>query len=141
MKLSWPAPERNKGPIREVLARVLPAHGTLLEIAAGSGQHAAYFAAAFPGITYLPTDCDAAHIASIAAYRAEAGLSNLAEPRLLDVCAAVWDVPALDAAFNANMLPIRKALRSRSAWRCPATTYRWCFGGAQTSDSSTPASF
>jgi SAM-dependent methyltransferase len=106
MKLCWPAPERNKAPILEVLARVLPAQGTLLEIAAGSGQHAAYFAAALPGVFYLPTDRDPAHIASIATYRAEAGLANLAAPRMLDVCAAVWDVPVLDAAFNANMVHI-----------------------------------
>ena len=48
MKLVFPAPERNKQPILQVLQRVLPATGTLLEIAIGSVQHAALFASLFP---------------------------------------------------------------------------------------------
>jgi SAM-dependent methyltransferase len=106
MKLIWPAPERNKEPIRELLARVLPARGRLLELASGSGQHAVYFAAAFPGLVYQPSDPDPAHVASIAAYVAEAGLSNLLPPLALDVCADAWAVDPVDAVFNANMVHI-----------------------------------
>jgi len=47
-RLSWPAPERNKEPILAVLKDVLPETGTVLELAAGSGQHTAYFAGHFP---------------------------------------------------------------------------------------------
>jgi SAM-dependent methyltransferase len=106
MKLTWPAPERNKEPIRELLAQVLPPRGRLLELASGSGQHAVYFAAAFPGLVYQPSDPDAAHVASIAAYVAEAGLPNLLPPLTLDVCADAWDVAPVDAVFNANMVHI-----------------------------------
>jgi SAM-dependent methyltransferase len=80
-----PATERNRGPIREVLARVLPATGTVLEIASGSGEHAVAFAQAFPALTWQPSDPDPAALASIAAWRAEAALPNLAEPIELDV--------------------------------------------------------
>jgi cyclopropane fatty-acyl-phospholipid synthase-like methyltransferase len=106
MKQHWPAPERNKGPILELLARVLPERGTLLEIASGSGQHAAFMAAALPEWTWIPSDLEPAHAASVDAHRLESGLPNLAPARVLDVCASDWDVPQLDAVFSANMIHI-----------------------------------
>ena len=41
-----PAADRNKQPILDALCGVLPATGTVLEIASGTGQHAAFFASA-----------------------------------------------------------------------------------------------
>ena len=106
MKEHWPAPERNKRPILEVLTRVLPERGTLLEIASGTGQHAAFMAAELPAWTWIPSDLDPAHVASIDAYRSETGLPNLASARVLDVCESTWNVPELDAVFSANMIHI-----------------------------------
>ena len=112
MQLHWPAPERNKVPILEVLKRTLPSHGTLLELASGSGQHAAFFAENLPQWTWLPSDVDPRNLASIAAYVEQAGLPNLLPPRRLDVCEDDWQLgKTLDAIFNANMIHI-------SPWAC-----------------------
>jgi len=105
-RLSAPAAERNAAPILEVLRGALPAHGTVLEIASGTGQHAAYFAAALPGITWQPSDADARARASISAWRAHTGLANLREPLDLDVCREPWPIDAMDAIVCINMIHI-----------------------------------
>jgi cyclopropane fatty-acyl-phospholipid synthase-like methyltransferase len=106
MKQHWPAPERNKQAILDVLSRVLPARGTLLEIASGSGQHAAYFAQELPSLEFQPSDIDAENLASITSYVREAALPNLREPRLLDVRGDDWGVGQVEAIFCANMIHI-----------------------------------
>ena len=105
MKRFAPATERNRGPIRDVLARVLPASGTVLEIASGSGEHAVAFAQAFPALTWQPSDPDPSALASIAAWREEAGLANLAPPIELDVMKP-WPALAPSAIACINMVHI-----------------------------------
>ena len=108
MKQHAPATERNREPIREVLARELPAAGEVLEIASGSGEHAVYMARAFPHLAWQPTDPDATALASIAAWRAEAALPNLRHPLRLDAAAAAaaWPVARADAVACINMVHI-----------------------------------
>lgn len=104
-----PAADRNKAPILEVLEAWLPTNASVLEIASGTGQHAAHFGSARPAWTWQPTDADAQALAPIAAR--VAGLANVRPPLLLDVCAQPWP-PALDrfdAVYGANLLHI-------SAW-------------------------
>jgi hypothetical protein len=103
-----PAAERNKQPILDVLRQVLPAQGSALEIASGTGQHVAWFAAALPGWTWQPTDFDESAFSSIEAHVAQAGLTNVRAPMRLDVTAAQWPVTGLlfDAIYCANMLHI-----------------------------------
>ncbi len=105
-KLSWGAPERNKEAILAVLQRVLPASGRVLEVASGSGQHAVFFSTQLQGLTFLPSDLEAANLESIRAWREEARLPNLEAPRALDVCASDWGVGEVEAIFNANMIHI-----------------------------------
>lgn len=105
MKKIWPAAERNKQPILDQLVGVLPARGLVLEIASGTGQHAAFFAAALPGLTWQPTDLDPENLASIAAYRDESGAPNLRPPIPLDVTAP-WPIEAADAMYVANLVHI-----------------------------------
>lgn len=100
------AAERNRAPILRELQRLLPAQGFMLEIASGTGQHAAHFAAALPGWRWQPSDDDAGALASIAAWCQ--GLANVLTPQRLDVCGTEWPglPPVLDAIYCANLLHI-----------------------------------
>lgn len=82
-----PSAARNAGPILEVLQRELPAKGRLLEIASGSGQHAAAFATALPGLDWQPTDVNPDNLTSI---RAWSVAPNLRPPVVLDATAPGW---------------------------------------------------
>jgi hypothetical protein len=101
-----PAAERNRAPIGAELLRRLPPQGLMLEIASGTGQHAAHFAAALPGWRWQPSDGDARSLPSIAAWCE--GIANVLPPLHLDVLAAQWPgVPAaVDAIYCANLLHI-----------------------------------
>jgi cyclopropane fatty-acyl-phospholipid synthase-like methyltransferase len=105
--LTSPAAERNKDPILTVLEAVLPATGSVLEIASGTGQHVCFFAAALPGIRWQPTEPDPPHREAIAARIREAGLTNVADPLALDVQEPRWPVDELyDAILCVNMVHI-----------------------------------
>ncbi|AEG93811.1 DUF938 domain-containing protein [Ramlibacter tataouinensis] len=102
------AADRNKQPILDALLQVLPARGTALEIASGTGQHAAWFAAALPGWSWQPTDADPDMLPVIAGWTAQAGVGNVHPPLLLDVMAPQWPPLAqrFDAIYCANLLHI-----------------------------------
>lgn len=102
-RLYSPAAERNRDPILAVLRRVLPATGRVVEVAAGTGQHAAWFAAHMPGVRWSPTEPDAAGRASVAAWCE--GLQNVDAPLPLDVTGP-WEVEPADAVYCANMVHI-----------------------------------
>ncbi len=106
MKQQWPAPERNKAPILEVLARVFPLQGRVLEIASGSGQHAVHFARALPDLRWQPSDVEDDNLASVAAWVQEARLGNLQPPLRIDVLTIDWNIEPVDAVFCANMIHI-----------------------------------
>ena len=107
MKQHAPATLRNREPIAAVLAQELPALGTVLEIAAGTGEHAVFFAERFPALDWQPTDPSPEALASIAGYRDEYGGTNLAAPLLLDAAAPeTWPVTAADAIVCINMVHI-----------------------------------
>jgi SAM-dependent methyltransferase len=101
-----PATERNRAPILEVLRRVLPASGTVLEVASGSGQHAVFFAEALPHLIWQPSDPDPELRASIAAWRAQTALPNLRAPLALDATSDDWPMERADAILCINMIHI-----------------------------------
>jgi len=89
-KLIAPSAARNCDAICDLLADVAPTEGRALEIASGTGQHVAAFAARLPGLHWQPTEPDAARRASIDAHAGESGCANIAPALDLDACTPGW---------------------------------------------------
>jgi SAM-dependent methyltransferase len=121
-----PAAERNQAPILAVLQGLLGPRGRALEIASGTGQHAVHFAAALRSWHWQPTDVTDAHFAAIRTRALQAGATNVAPPRRLDVLDAppwpsdggqAFKAAAFDLIHCANLLHI-------SPWACCAGLMR-----------------
>lgn len=114
-RLDAPAFHRNHQPIWAVLERFLAGlSGDVLEAGSGTGQHVVHFAGHTPDIVWWPSDLNEAHLKSIAAWRAHAGLSNVRPPLKIDLTDPGWDAkmqgagvpPKLLAMFCANVIHI-----------------------------------
>ena len=122
-----PSAMRNEAAILDLLHLEAPAKGTLLEIASGSGQHAAAGAKALPGLIWQPTDANPDNLISITAWRAHDPQPNLRPPVVLDAASPGWakDWPAQDVVLIINLLhliptDIAAAILSQSAHAlCP----------------------
>ena len=105
-RLYYPATQRNRDAILDVLRDALPPAGLVLEIASGSGEHVMHFAQALPGLTFQPSDPDADALRSIAAWAAERRLANIRPPVMLDASSDHWPVTQADAILCINMIHI-----------------------------------
>ena len=103
---SAPAALRNREPISEVLMDWLPASGNVLEVASGTGEHAAYFASRFPALDWQPSDIHPEALASIEAWRKASGLRNVRPPLVIDAASGEWPIDRADAILNINMVHI-----------------------------------
>lgn len=101
-----PATARNRDAILDVLRAVLPPRGVVLEIASGSGEHALHFARALPHLAWQPSDPASEALASIAAWRAQEGPTNLLAPIALDASSIAWPIMRADAIVCINMIHI-----------------------------------
>jgi SAM-dependent methyltransferase len=103
-----PATLRNRDAILAALKRHLPARGAVLEVASGTGEHAAHFAAALPGLVFQPSDSDPGARASVDAWAEGARLPNLRTALALDVTEPDWERAAgkADAVLCINMVHI-----------------------------------
>jgi len=108
-----PAVSRNREPILDALRPLLPKNGTVLEIASGTGEHAAYFTSELPHLTWQPSNFEDEHLTSTEAWRLHTGLSNFRPAVKLDASSDHWPVEAPDyehtpirAIYNANMIHI-----------------------------------
>lgn len=146
-----PSTERNREALFAVLRSILPAEGTVLEVAAGSGQHACSFAAAFPKLTWLPTDPSVAAVASIDAWAAAcraAGmpLENLRPARGLDTTLTPWIYHQIHVVICVNMIHIAPWAATEGLMRGAADSLRrggllltygpYRINGEQTSESN-----
>lgn len=117
--LDFPATSLNREPIASALARFWDPAGAVsfLEVASGSGQHAAFFAQRFPLWNFQPSDREPAHLASIEAYRRLAP-TNLAASLELDVAVEPWPVAGpYDGLLAINLIHI-------SPWHCTQALMR-----------------
>ena len=103
---SAPAALRNREPIAEVLAAWLPSSGLVLEVASGTGEHAAFFAERFPALDWQPSDVHPDALASIASWRAAAALPNLRAPLVIDAASPDWPIERAGAMLSINMVHI-----------------------------------
>jgi len=115
-----PAAERNREPILATLRQLLPEQGRALEVACGTGQHAAWFAQHLPGWRWWPTDARADLFPAVQARTRGAGLVNVAPPSVLDLLApSAWPLgeQRFELVYAANLLHI-------SPWACTAALMR-----------------
>lgn len=95
--------DRNREPILAVLRRHLGDARSVLEIGSGTGQHAAYFAAAMPWLRWQASD-HRGHLHGIGQWLEAAALANT--PAALELQAVADGVAGFDAVFTANTLHI-----------------------------------
>lgn len=105
-RLHAPATQRNREPILEVLMRLLPAEGTVLELASGTGEHAVWFAQQLRPLVWQPSDADPDMRASIAAHARAQGVATIRDPLAIDVSAEDWPIDRADAAVCINLIHI-----------------------------------
>lgn len=101
-----PATLRNREPILNVLKQVLPQTGLLLEIASGTGEHAAFMAPELVGLVWQPSDVDPAALTDIDARAQACGCARILPALQLDVTAANWPLNQADAILCCNMIHI-----------------------------------
>lgn len=106
MKRHAPATARNREPILAVLRDLLEPGARVLEVASGSGEHAVFFAGRMPDVIWQPSDLDPDALASIEAHRAEAALSNLLTPIVVDAASGRLGDGTYDAVVAINMVHI-----------------------------------
>ncbi len=105
-RLFAPAVARNRDPILAVLRQILPSKGVALEIASGSGEHVAHFAAALPDLSFQPSDPNPQARASIDAWIGQTGLRNIRPAVALDASGPAWPLSEADAILCINMVHI-----------------------------------
>ena len=100
-----PATSRNRDAILAVMVEHLPAEGLVLEVAAGTGEHAAFLSPRLGNRDWQPTDADPTRLASIDAHAAADGAAAVRPALLLDVTGD-WPVDEAGAILNCNMIHI-----------------------------------
>lgn len=105
-----PATQRNREPILQVLQKILPPTGNILEISSGTGEHAVYFAPRLVPRIWIPSEPQLYLRESIAAWREDFLCDYLAPPIEIDATDDYWVVETqkveIAAIVNINMIHI-----------------------------------
>ncbi len=122
-RLYFPATERNRESIGEVLSTILLTRGFILEIGSGSGEHGVVFQKYFPEITWQSSDPELIHRNSISSWIDHAEL-NLKMPQPLDINVEKipWEIPSdimlsLQGIISINMIHI-------ASWNCTTSLFK-----------------
>lgn len=106
-RLDAAAFHRNHAPIWAVLQKFLAGKsGDVLEAGSGTGQHVVHFARHSPDIIWWPSDLNAAHLKSIAAWRADAGLANIRPALRIDLSDPAWCPAMHDGSGPGKLLAV-----------------------------------
>ena len=121
-RLFFPATERNKDSIAEVLSRILLKRGYILEIGSGSGEHAIKFQKCFPELTWQSSDPELVHRKSISSWIEHEELNfKMPQPLDIDVEKIPWEIPSelmlsLQGIISINMIHI-------ASWNCTKSLF------------------
>ena len=121
-RLFFPATERNRKPIGEVLSRILLTRGYILEIGSGSGEHGVIFQKCFPEITWQSSDPELIHRKSISAWIDHEELNfKMPQPLDIDVEKIPWKIPSelllsIQGIISINMIHI-------ASWNCTKSLF------------------
>ena len=106
-RLDAPAYHRNHQAIAAVLAPYLAGKsGDVVEAGSGTGQHVVDLATRHPDIIWWPSDLNEAHLKSINAWRAHAGLQNIRSPLRIDLSDSQWCPEMHDGSGPAKLLAV-----------------------------------
>ena len=120
-RLNYPAAIRNREAILELLERILPQSGTVLEIASGSGQHITYFAKQMDKLQWQPSDIDSSVFNSILAWTKHQKVEKrVLRPINIDAQLDIWPINKiydLSAILTINMVHI-------SPWKATTNLFK-----------------
>jgi SAM-dependent methyltransferase len=106
-RLDAAAFHRNHAPIWAVLQQFLAGKtGDVMEVGSGTGQHVVHFARHAPDIVWWPSDLNAAHLRSIAAWSADAGLANIRPALQVDLTDPAWCAAMQDGSGPKDLLAV-----------------------------------
>ena len=122
-RLFFPATQRNKKYIGDILSRILYTKGSVLEIGSGSGEHAIEFQKRFPEIIWQTSDPELEHRKSIKSWIDKNRLNiKMPKPLAIDVTIEPWQLPSnilnsLLGIISINMIHI-------APWNCTKSLFK-----------------
>ncbi len=122
-RLFFPATQRNKKYIGNVLSEIVTKEGCILEIGSGSGEHGIEFQKRYPKIIWQTSDPKKTHRESIISWISFEKLKmKMPEPLAIDVTLTPWEIPcelikSLIGIVSINMIHIAPWICTRALFK------------------------